>query len=319
VGILMTDRQDQAGGPWNRAGGVDLNLRLGPSLLISSYAARTATEGVTDEDDWAGRIWVAWRDRLWDLSAVARRVGADFDPGIGFVQRRGMTHLYGTLGAHPRPAIPGVLDLNPYVEAHRFTSVDGVVETTRQSGGLGFNFADGGELSSQMTRRMERLEDGFLVEGRGRIPAGTYRFSEAEVRYQSSGNRSLSGSVMAAGGGYFGGQRRSVGASLRWHPDPRVALSVQADRNAIEAAGERFPANLYRGEIRVARSTRIYVGGVVQYNEAQELWVSNLRLTWLHAPLSEAYLVITDRRATGSTGAGSERLITLKVTRLLAF
>ncbi len=323
VGVLMTDRRDRAGGPWNRAGGVDLNLRLGPSLLVSTYAARTSmeetTEGAADQDSWTGRVWVAWRDRLWDVSALARRVGPDFEPGIGFVQRRGVTHLYGTFGAHPRPAIPGVLDMNPYLEVHRFTSLDGVVETTRETGGLAFSFTDGGELSSRITRRMERLEEGFPVEGRGRVPPGTYRFSEAEVRYQSSGNRRVSGTLTAAGGGYFGGSRRSIGGGVRWHPDPRLSVAIQADRNAIEIDGERFPANLYRGEIRAARSTRLYLGGVVQYNEAQDLWISNLRLTWLHAPLSEAYLVFTDRRSTRSGGMGSERLLTLKVTRLLAF
>jgi hypothetical protein len=348
LGILLTDRQGQDGGPWNRAGGADLNLRVGPSLLVSGYVAGTAsgTRSGTNaganpdaalaannaNDAWTGRLWVAWRDRLWDVSALARRVGPDFDPGVGFVQRRGVNHVYGTLGAHPRPAIRGVLDINPHIEAHRFTSMAGVVETTRETGGLGVNFADGGEFASRLTRRMERLDQGFRVEGRGLVPAGTYRFTEAEVRYQSSGNRSLSGSLMASGGGYFGGQRRSVGAALRWQPDPRLALGLQADRNAIEIEGERFPANLYRAEVRVAQSTRLYVGGVIQYNEAQELWISNLRLTWLHAPLSEAYLVVTDRRSAGNRpGAGpgpgsppglafgSERLVTLKVTRLLAF
>lgn len=319
VGVLVTDRQGRGGSGWNRAGGLDMNLRLGPSLLISSYAATTSRSGASDEDDWTGRLWVAWRDQLWDVSALARRVGEDFDPGIGFVQRRGMTHLYGTVGAHPRPGIPGVLDLNPYLEAHRYTSVAGEVETTRETGGLGVNFADGGDFSTRVTRRMERLESGFQVEGQGLVPAGTYRFTEAEARYQSSGNRQISGNVVGAIGGYFGGRRQSIGAGLRWQPDPRISLAVQADRNAIELGDDRFSANLYRTELRVARSTRLYLGSVVQYNEAQELLVSNLRLTWLHAPLSEAYLVFTDRRRTGNEASASERLVTLKVTRLLAF
>lgn len=320
VGVLVTDRQSREGGGWNRAGGVDMNLRLGPNLLVSSYAAGTSRSGASDDDDaWTGRLWVAWRDQIWDASALARRVGPDFDPGVGFVQRRGMTHLYATVGAHPRPPLPGVLDVNPYVEAHRYTSVTGEVETTRETGGLGMNFADGGEFSTRVTRRMERLEVGFQVEGQGQVAAGTYQFTEAEARYQSSGNRRISGSLMGAAGGYFGGRRQSVGAGLRWQPDPRLSLAVQANRNAIELGSEEFSANLYRSELRVAHSTRLYLGGVVQYNEAQELLVSNLRLTWLHAPLSEAYLVVTDRRRMGDDRSGSERLLTLKVTRLLAF
>jgi hypothetical protein len=345
VGVLLTDRRDSETGAWNRAGGLDLNLRLGPSLLVSSYVARSgagtgAFPGSGAEalpgndpvpspstgDPWTGRLWIGWRDRLWDASVLVRQVGDAFDPGVGFVQRRAVRHAYATLGAHPRPPIPGVLDVNPYLEVHRYRALGGGLETASEEGGLGVNFQDGGELSLSATRRLERLEAGFDVEGRAFVEPGTYRFTEGRIRYQASRNRKLSASASMAGGGFFGGSRMAAGGGVRWMPDPRVSVEVRADHNRIEMDGERFTAALYSVRTRLARSTRFYLSGVAQYNQAQDLLVSNLRFTLFHAPLSEAFLVLTERRGVGpgsvtmeGTGQPTERVVTLKATRLLSF
>lgn len=318
MGVLFTDRRSPRTGDWNRTGGADLNLRLGPNLLVNSYLARTG--GVDSQGDpWAGRVWLGWRDRLLDASLLMRQVGDGFDPGIGFVRRRGIRHGYATIGAHPRPSIPGVLDVNPYVELHRYWRIDGPLETSSQEAGLGVNFNDGGELSLSATRRFELLEDGFAVEGLTSVAPGEYRFTEGSLRYQSSRNRAFSASAALSGGGYFGGTRTTVGGGVRWMPNPRFSLDLRANRNHLSLDGTQVAANLYSLSTRVAQSTRLYLGGVIQYNEAQDLLVSNLRVTLLHAPLSEAFLVLTDRRGVGQTGPAGERLVTLKVTRLFSF
>lgn len=318
LGVLFTNRRNPTTGQWNRTGGADLNLRVGPSLLVSSYVARSGGTA-SGEDPWAGRVWVGWRDRLWDASALVRQVGEGFEPGMGFVRRRGIRHGYATFGAHPRPPLPGVLDVNPYVEVHRYQGLDGPVETTSEEVGLGVNFHDGGELAMAATRRFERLETGFAVESQAFVSPGEYRFTEGSVRYQSSRNRAFSASASLSGGGFFGGRRATLGGGVRWMPDPRLSLDLRANRNRLTLDGETVTANLYSLRTRVAYSTRLYLGGVVQYNEAQDLLVSNLRITLLHAPLSEAFLVLTDRRGVGDGGPPGERLVTLKVTRLFSF
>ena len=46
--------------------------------------------------------------------------------------------------------------------------------------------------------------------------------------------------------------------------------------------------------------------------------VTNLRLRWIHAPLSDLYLVLTERRDTNA-GSVLDRFITAKFTKLLSF
>jgi hypothetical protein len=61
--------------------------------------------------------------------------------------------------------------------------------------------------------------------------------------------------------------------------------------------------------------------GFVQYNESTDELITNARFNLIHAPLSDLFLVLTERRALADDApeAVIERGITLKVTRLLAF
>jgi hypothetical protein len=56
----------------------------------------------------------------------------------------------------------------------------------------------------------------------------------------------------------------------------------------------------------------------VQYVRDTDELVTNVRLNYIHAPLSDLFLVLTERRNLAED-ALIERAITLKVTKLLAF
>lgn len=128
VGAIFIDRRPAGGeGGWSRSYGVDAKVRLLGNLVVNSYVAATE-DGVAGED-WAGRLSLAWRDRVWDASAFVKRVGDAFTPGVGFVRRRGVQQGYATVGAHPRPRIPGVQEVNPYAELHYITNLESVLET----------------------------------------------------------------------------------------------------------------------------------------------------------------------------------------------
>ncbi|MGY8777322.1 MAG: hypothetical protein ACKVIN_04275, partial [Longimicrobiales bacterium] len=78
---------------------------------------------------------------------------------------------------------------------------------------------------------------------------------------------------------------------------------------------------LFSGRVRYAHNTRTFFMAFVQYNEAAEELIANARFNLVHSPLSDVFLVYTERRslADGVTDTVLERGITLKITKLLAF
>ena len=81
-----------------------------------------------------------------------------------------------------------------------------------------------------------------------------------------------------------------------------------------------FTADLYTARVKYAYSTTLYFGAFVQYNADADQVVTNLRLNFIHAPLSDFFLVLTERRDVSPGGRGVlERFVTAKVTKLFAF
>lgn len=316
VGVIVTNRDATSlGTPANQAFGVDANLRLFENLYINTYLAATR-EG--EESSGASRLSVGWRDRLWNVAAAYREVGRDFQPAMGFVRRRAIRESYATVGLHPRPGIPWLLEVNPYLALTYTTDLQGSLETREEEGGLGFNFQDRSSLDFSFTRSFERLVQPFRIREGTSIPVGDYTFAQGEVRYRSSQGKALSGSASFGGGGFFDGSRYTVSGGVRWQPDHHLVLDLDATHNAVEVQGSSFNADLYSARVQYAWNTRLTFSGFVQYNTDVDEVVTNLRVAYIHAPLSDLFLLYTERRS--AVGAGVlERFFTVKVTRLLLF
>ncbi|HSW28771.1 MAG TPA: DUF5916 domain-containing protein [Longimicrobiales bacterium] len=319
VGAVFVNRQSTDGsGAFNRSYGLDANLHFMGKLLVNTYLAGTDQSEATMGDAWAGRVAVAWRDRFWDVSTFVKQVGEAFDPGVGFVRRAGIRETYATVGAHPAPDIPKVQEMNPYGEISYVTDPSGLLLNRDVTAGLGVDFSDGGAFSASYTDRFERLDRSFKVRAGAVVPAGDYGFHESKLSYKSSAGRPFSGSVGLTTGGYYDGDRTSVGLGALWRPSRHLALDLFADRNEITLPDASFTADVYGGRISWALSTRFFTTAFVQYNAETEEIFSNVRVNFIHAPLSDVFLVYTERRAAGS-GTVLDRLVSFKVTQLVGF
>ena len=128
----------------------------------------------------------------------------------------------------------------------------------------------------------------------------------------------LSGNARVSTGGFFNGDRTSLSVSARWRVNYRLAFDWSATRNEITLPDAAFSADVYSGRATLGATTRFFVSAFVQYNELSEVVVSNVRLNFIHSPLSDLFLVFTERRdRTGLTP--TDRLLTFKVTKALAF
>jgi hypothetical protein len=244
-------------------------------------------------------------------------VGEGFNPRVGFIRRRGVRQAFGTVGAHAQPPIPGVAEVNPFLDISAIELVDGDLETRWVKPGLAFTFRDGGTLSLEYEDRFERLFESADIAG-ALVPAGDYTFGATSLSYQSSGARLLAGNAALSRGEFYDGDRTSVSASLTFRPSPHLALEASAEHNDLTLAGRSFRADVFGGRLRYAASTRFFASAFVQYVESSDELVSNIRLNYIHAPLSDVFVVLTDRRSLAGGGT-AERVLTVKATRLVAF
>jgi hypothetical protein len=306
----------------NRSYGIDAIYQdFGDRLIVQSYLAATEGEridGTPQPRDWAGRLSLEWRSPTLESMAMVRRIGTDFEPAVGFVRRGDLVQRYGLAGVRRIVDWPVIQLVNPFVEVDHFTTAaDGVLETRRLTGGVDTEFWDGGEASFSVNHRFERVFDPFTVGG-AEIGTGDYTFTEAQARYQFNRARPLSANLRVGGGGYFDGNRRSIGGSLLARWGYRLVAQLDVDHNRIELPGTApVTADVFGLRLEAYASPTLFGSGVIQYNEATDEVVTNVRFNWRHAPLSDVFIVFTERRDRGA-GVVTDRLVTLKVTRLFA-
>lgn len=324
IGFMFVNREGTGSGvadAYNRTFGADANLRLaGGRMLLNSYLA------VTDEPDakgdrTTGALEFAWRDPLWAASVLVKTVGDDFNPGVGFVARRGVRQGFVTVGAHPQPAIPHVRELNPYVDVNLFSDPGWTLESREIKPGLGIAFLDSGVLTMEYSASYERFAAATPIAGVA-IPAGEYDFGAFTASYRSNLGRKLGGTLAVTQGGFFDGQRSSVTGGVTLRPSAHLFVEGTAQRNRLTLACRTFDANLFAGRLRYAHDTRTFLSAFVQYNEASDRLQTNVRFNLIHAPLSDVFLVyseLRDRSPEPGHASVIDRAVTLKVTKLIAF
>ncbi len=324
IGFMFVNREGTGASVadlYNRTLGTDVNLRLARGrMLLSSYLAATDEPDVSG-DRAAGAFEVAWRDPIWNASMLLKTVGDAFDPGVGFVARRGIRQGFVTLGAHPQPAIPHVRELNPYVDVDLFSDRAWALESREVMPGLGIHFLDSSVLTFEYTASYERLAEATRIAGAS-VPEGEYEFGAFTTSYQSNLGRKLGGRLSVTRGGFFDGERTSVTGTVTLRPSAHFFFEGTAQRNRLTLGGNSFDANLFGGRFRYAYDTRTFLSAFVQYNETTDEVQTNIRFNLIHAPLSDVFLVYSERRdrspEPGRT-ALTDRALTLKVTKLLAF
>lgn len=319
IGAMFIDRSAMAGVGANdgRSYGVDANLSPRAGLRLNGYFAATESPTV-EEDARAWRLGAAYRDRRWNVSALYRRFGEGFRPPVGFVRRTDIEHLYGTVGILRYAPEQGLQEIQPYLEYDRFNDLSGRLVTEATTGGVGITFMSGAILTATAVDRFEYVDAPFSV-GEQAISVGGYDFREASIEYASSAGRPFSASVRLGGGTFFSGERRSVGAGFRWILGHQLALQGSADFNRIEVPGGLSNSSVYQGRIKYALSTRAFAALNVQYNEVTQQMVTYARFNVIHGPLSDLFIVLTERRQLGATPSVLDRTITAKITRLLSF
>lgn len=318
-GALAINRQTTDGsGTFNRTYGFEANLAPTQNLRINSYLA--AVDDHETGADWAGRVWAGWRNPFWNLSASSKRVGENFDPGVGFVRRDGVQQSYATAGVHIRPvSIRALNEVNPFAEVDYVTDLQGRLLTRIFTGSLDVSYRQGGRFGFDVVRNFERLDQPFNVRAGAVVPVGDYVFNSSAVSLGTSTHRPLWARARYSRGGFFNGNRTSLSLSGQLRASYRLTFDFSAERNELSLPGAPdFAADVYGGRAVFSASTRLFTSAFVQYNALTDEVVTNVRLNYIHAPLSDLFLVYTERRSlSGATPA--DRLFSLKVTKAFAF
>jgi hypothetical protein len=297
VGLIATEGTPSSNVD-NSLQGMDFlyrNSRLpgGRIVEVNAWLQESDTAGVDDDQS-------AYGVRLGMPNNSGFRGGIryneferNFDPGIGFMNRRGVGQWnYGTQYTH-RPRTGAFRSILSGFNGERSELIDGGV----QSDQLRYRLVElEGRLGDQfmLQRRMNRevLTDPFEISRGVAIPVGDYTFYDTRLYVQTADQRKVWGSAAYQTGDFYGGDRKEIMGSVAWRPSGRLRTSLSYTFNDITLPEGAFVTRLVQFRTDVAFSSTLSWVTRIQYDNVSELMGVNMRLHWIPEAGREAYLVL---------------------------
>ena len=320
IGGLLVNRQ--ATGPlagtdnYNRTVAVDGRLGFGQNGWVQGFVARTQTPDLNGREH-AYNVAMNYSAEAWRFAGGYMESGDDFNPEVGFARRVGFRKVDVGLFHTWRPDnFLKFQELRPHVTFNRFWNFDGFMETSLLHIDSQWQFEDSSMINTQWNIRKEGVTNQFTVSGVPVLPGG-YDWHEGTLAFNYNSSAPVSFGMRATFGGFFGGDRLSVGPSVRARHGETVNVSLSWTRNALSLQEGDVVTNLTSTRIAYNFSPRLFVQSLLQYNDSADLWSTNLRFGWLQDANTGLFIVYNDTEGIGDVvPAGAGRSVILKYSYL---
>jgi Domain of unknown function (DUF5916) len=284
--------------------GADASLRVAANdfLVLAAASAWGGAIAPPTPSRTGSAARIAWEHRSRaGFSGVAewRGVGADYGPALGFVARRAMSNVAGTLN-YGRVGVRGnvqerVVSLSGSV-VHGTASAH--VESVIAALSAQTILVGGADVRVFARARTEVLPDTFRLRGDAFIPRGTYQWMEAGGGVSSRPGRLWRVRAELEAGVFYDGSRVSTALRPTWNLSRHLELGgdVELNRVWLPERQQRFRGDVVRLRFRTAVNGHLSLTGSTQYNRATESLTSTARLRFAIVEGTDLFIAINDER-----------------------
>ncbi len=308
----MTTYRNATGGQSDPAGGVDFNfpfiVRDQNLIFLGGYSA---DGGPAPGDATYSRFAIDYPNDHADIVLRADRIGAGFQPALGFVSQAGVMRYGGQVELTPRPSALGPLE-KPLRRLRvrqlafnllewnyvRHLDARGLSHAQFEVSPLGVEFESGDEIGAAVSREYDVPNEDFELIPGASIVAGRYHWDRLVAGVSTSRARTFSGDIEASIGEFYSGRAWEIDGSLSARLEPHVLASLEYQRTAIRlpalvpaTADPRFTAQEARIRLDVAASPRLNTTLFAQWDNESQRLALNARVRWTQSPGTDAYLV----------------------------
>ena len=313
--VLNNKRHD-----YNRTFALDGRWGIGDETLITAWAASTDTPGLSGRDG-AGGINANYVSPEWDISAGYSQVGENFNPEVGFLQRRGFRKYTAGIRRSIRPNnLWGLHELRPHINYRGYWGFDGFQETGYLHVDNHWEFDTGMEIHTGMNFTQEGVREPFEIVDGVTVPAGEYEHEEGQLVFWTNQGAPLSINIRSNVGGFFGGDRVNVEPTLRYRTGEKFSTELSWSHSDIDlpVPGGDFEVDLARLRLSYSFTPRMSIQSLVQYNKRDDVVATNLRFAWLQSANAGLYLVYNevDESGLGAPRRDAQQFI-IKYSRIL--
>jgi Domain of unknown function (DUF5916)/Carbohydrate family 9 binding domain-like len=297
VGVMGIDKQ--SGNPsdsFNQTSGADTRLVFFKNLVLNGYAAQTRTPGFSSGQTDVGAGF-HYQTNWLEVLGQHRRVGPNFNPEVGFLERTDCLCNYLDTILRARPKLRSVREFN--FEGFLFHAPDThhVLQTQEWQGTFRVEFNNGSYSDDDIADVFtQRLTTPFNIYKNVFIPIGEYHWSRHQLTYGTSQARRFIMRFFERFGSYYNGSLNEGRVSATYRADEHLSfgLSDQWSRFRLPVPGGDFSVVVGSFQTNYSFSRFLTLSALGQMDTANTQAVSaNVRLRWNYRPDSDLYVIYT--------------------------
>ena len=308
IGVMGIDQR--SGGvldPFNQTIGADSRLVFFKDLIVNGFAAQTRSPFISSGQTNVGAS-VTYQTNWLEVFGERRKIGPNFNPEVGFVERTDCVCDYADVNFKPRPKLSGVRELN--FEGFIFHAPDthGVLQTQEWQNTFRAEFNDGSYTDNDIVDVFtQRLVEPFNIYKNVSIPIGEYHWTRHQVTYGSPQNKKLTASFFERFGTYYNGHLNEARIRTTYRANERLSFSFaeQWNRfrlgattdplgNPLPTGSGRFSVVFGSFQTNYSFSRFLTLSALLQTDTANNQAASaNIRLRWNYRPDSDLFVIYT--------------------------
>ena len=321
VGVIAVQRMATgATGDWNRVYGADGRIGIGDPWTIDWWGAASAIPG-PDGNSGAYSTRVGFETQSWSNTGRFIQVGSDFNPEVGFLNRRGGYRFYevGLMWKKRFPSVPWLKEWLPHVNYRGYYGLDGYWQEGRLHVDLTeFDLANGGAFGPEVNIEHQGLEQPFPIANGVTLPVGSYDFASVGFDMGTNPSAPFALDLRADVGQFYNGTRRGGSVTLGVRRGSSLTASLLVEYNDVRLDQGDFTRTLVATRFAYYFTPRVLLQTLVQYSNQARVWTANARFGWLSTAGNGLFVVFNEGRGADSFFRWNEpqaRSLIVKYTR----
>ncbi|HEV2196673.1 MAG TPA: DUF5916 domain-containing protein [Candidatus Acidoferrum sp.] len=293
VGVMGIDkRSGNVADYFNQTGGVDTRLVFLKDFVFDGHLAGTQSPGSPSGASDVGGTLV-YKSNWLEGIASKRKIGPNFNPELGFIERTDSNQEYGDATFKVRPEIKGIRELQ--FEGFIFHSPDtrGVVQTQEWQGTFRAEFHNGAYTDDDIADVFtQRITTPLNIYKNIFIPNGLYHFARHQLTYGSRLDRRFTYNFFERFGGYYGGTLNEFRVRATYRPAAKFSASLVQTWNRFRLPQGNFSVDLASLQGNYSFSRFLSLSSTLQMDTANTQAVSaNIRLRYNYRPDSDLFVI----------------------------
>lgn len=295
VGVMGIDKR--SGNPldsFNQTGGVDTRLVFFKDWFVDAHMAGTRSPGDPSGASDVGAS-LSYRSNWLDGIVERRKIGPNFNPEVGFIERIDSNETYGDLTFKVRPAIRGIRELQFEGFILHAPDTQGNVSTQEWQSTFRAEFHNGAYSDDDIVDVFtQRITTPFHIYKNVFIPNGVYNFTRHQLTYGSGQDRRFTYSFFERFGGYYSGTLNEFRVRANYRPTAKFSISASEtwDRFRLPLPNGNFSVVLASLQGNYSFNRFLTFTSLIQMDTSNTQAVSaNLRLRYNYRPDSDLYII----------------------------